>query len=400
LSNAQNLATVATGLAAAGRRAASSRALAEFTLHGDVEAARDAWAEIRPNGHATPYQNERFVQLWLETVGRADQVEPLIVVAQDARGCASAILPLAVRSRAGLRLGEFVGGKHANFHMGVFRAGLIVDRDDLVDFLRRVAKSAQLDAFLFVSQPETWRGAANPFTMLGGQPSPSFAYATQIRGEFDHWLQAHYSKDAQKKLRKKARRLAERGPISCFVARDEKAAREILAAFFAHKKARAETLGVANDFDHPAAARFLEIAACDGLRDGGATIELRALRCGERIVAVFGGLAYSDRFCGMITSFDPDPDIARSSPGELLILEIVHDLHKLGFAAFDLGVGEARYKDVCCERTEPLFDTALAFTLKGHIGAAVFRIARRAKRWIKQRPWAWSLAARVLKRGR
>jgi CelD/BcsL family acetyltransferase involved in cellulose biosynthesis len=400
LSNAQNLATVATGFAAARPRAVSARTLAEFAIYGDVEAARGAWAEIHPTGLATPYQNERFVRLWLDTIGRADGIEPLIVVARDARGCASAILPLAIRSRAGLRFGEFVGGKHANFHMGAFRAGLVVERDDLADFLRRVAKAARLDAFLFVSQPKTWRGAANPFSMLGGQPSPSFAYATQIRGGFDHWLRTHYSKDAQKKLRKKARRLAERGPVSSFVARDEKAAREILAAFLAHKKLRAEALGVANDFDDPAAVRFLEIAVCEGVDGDGAAIELRGLRCGERVVAVFGGLAHSDRFCGMMTSFDPDPDIARSSPGELLILDIVRDLHERGFTTFDLGVGEARYKDICCERTEPLFDTALAFTLKGRIGAFAFLAARRAKRWIKQRPWAWSLATRALRRGR
>ncbi len=400
MSNAQNLATIATGFAVTGPRAARVRAFAEFAIYSGVEAARDAWAEIYPDGLATPYQSKRFVRLWLETIVRAEGIEPLIVVARDERGRASAILPLAIRSRAGARIGEFIGGKHANFHMGAFRAGLVAERDDLADFLRRVAKAARLDACLFVNQPKTWRGAANPFTALGGQPSPSFAHATQIRGAFDHWLEAHYSKDAQKKLRKKARRLAERGPVSSFVARDEKAAREILAAFFAHKKARAEALGVADDFDDPAAERFLEIAACEGFGEGGAAIELRALRCGGRVVAVFGGLAHADRFCGMITSFDQDPDIARSSPGELLILDVVRDLHERGFAAFDLGVGEARYKDVCCERIEPLFDTALAFTFKGRIAATAFSLARRAKRWIKQRPWAWSLAARALRRGR
>jgi CelD/BcsL family acetyltransferase involved in cellulose biosynthesis len=142
------------------------------------------------------------------------------------------------------------------------------------------------------------------------------------------------------------------------------------------------------------------MAACERLVEGGAAVELRALCCGTRIVAVFGGLAHADRYCGMITSFDQTADIARSSPGELLILDVIRGLHERGFATFDLGVGEARYKDTCCERTEPLFDLALPFTFKGRIGAVGFLLTRGAKRWIKQRPWAWSLAARMMRRAR
>ncbi len=89
------------------------------------------------------------------------------------------------------------------------------------------------------------------------------------------------SRDAQKKLRKKrAGALPSAGLSRLSSPATKKAAREILAAFFAHKKARAEALGVADDFDDPAAVRFLEIAACEGFGEGGAAIELRALRCG------------------------------------------------------------------------------------------------------------------------
>jgi len=396
LSNAHDLAS-ATGFAAARRRDGAARAFAAFDVFRDPRDAGDAWAEIYADGLATPYQSLDFVELWLRTIGRAQKLEPLIVVIRDERGRTTALLPLAVRSRPGLRIAEFVGGKHANFHMGVFRAGLAVDRAEVADLLRRVARAERLDAFFFTNQPQTWRGSANPFAALGGQPSPSFAHATQIRGDFADWFAAHYSKSAQKKLRKKIRRLETLGPVSSSVARDDAAAREALAAFFAQKEARAKAAGVANDFSDRAAVQFLETAAHDGLAAGRAMIELRVLRCGERIVAVFGGMAHARRYCGIVTSYDQDVEIARSSPGEWLILDIVRDLHDRGFQMFDLGVGEARYKDVCCEIREPLFDAALAFTAKGRLASIGFTLARRAKRWIKRRPWAWSLAQRLRK---
>ncbi len=158
MSIALNLATIATGFAVTGPHAARVRAFAEFAiLQRSVEAARDAWAEIYPDGLATPYQSKRFVRLWLETIVRAEGIEPLIVVARDERGRASAILPLAIRSRAGARIGEQIGGKHANFH-GRFPFAQVSSPSvtTLADFLRRVAKAARLSTpGLFVNQPKT-----------------------------------------------------------------------------------------------------------------------------------------------------------------------------------------------------------------------------------------------------
>ncbi|HLH50316.1 MAG TPA: GNAT family N-acetyltransferase [Roseiarcus sp.] len=400
MSHAHNLATGATGSASAQARGAPARVFAAFEICGDPQEASAAWDEIYADGLATAYQSRNFVELWLRTVGRAEGVEPMIVLVRDERGRASALLPLVVRARLGLRAAEFIGGKHANFHMGVFRAGLAAGRDEVLGLLRRIGESARLDAFFFVNQPERWQGSVNPLHALGGQKSPSFGHSTQLQNNFAQWLETHYSKAARRKLRKKTRRLAERGVVSSFVARDEPTAREALATFFAHKRARAKATGLINDFDDPAAARFLEIAACESIADREAVIELRAMRCGERIVAVFGGLAHAGRFYGVVTSHDPDAEIARSSPGELLILDIVRDLHERGFKTFDLGVGEARYKDAVCETSEALFDFALGLTLKGRIASPCFLLARRVKRWIKQRPWAWSLVAPIVGRTR
>ena len=175
-------------------------------------------------------------------------------------------------------------------------------------------------------------------------------------------------------------------------------AREILAAFLSQKAARMRAIGRANAYDNPDTARFFEIAATRSLPDGTPTIELHALVSGGRVVATLGGLAQADRFCGMLLSYDADPEISRCSPGQLLVLETIRDLTARGFATFDLGVGEARYKDENCEADEPLFDSAVAVSAIGSLFAAAALLERRIKRWTKQTPWARELAEALRRR--
>jgi CelD/BcsL family acetyltransferase involved in cellulose biosynthesis len=397
--NAQNIAIDAMKLVATPALAgAPTRPFADFTIVVDINEANAAWAELYAEGLATPYQSRAFAETWLRTIGRTGAIEPLIVIARDETGRPSAILPLGMRRVMGVRLAEFVGGKHANFHMGLYRRDLAVERGTILDLLRRIASAARVDAFLFTNQPLTWRDRANPFAALPQQESPSLGHSTRLHGNYRAWLDAHYSNAAQKKLRKKGRRLAEIGATAFVSACDEATTSALLSTFFAHKSAQAKETGFSNDFDDAGAVAFLEAAARESAADGRPLIEIHGLQCGERIVAVFGGLARAGRFCGMITSYDQDPEIARSSPGELLIHEVIRDLITRGFTTFDLGVGEARYKNACCEIEEPLFDTAIGYTLGGRIAAALFWRGRGVKRWVKQRTWVWSLVATALRR--
>ncbi len=168
-----------------------------------------------------------------------------------------------------------------------------------------------------------------------------------------------------------------------------------LAAYHAQRRARAEAIGAPDPYASPAAHEFLTRLANDG------GLELHTLSHGERIIAVFGALPAADRLCGLFIGFDSDPEVARSSPGEMMVHAVVADAIARGFVAFDLGIGEARYKDEACEIVEPLFDSAFAFTLKGRLAAAAFLAALRAKRAAKHSPRVKAAIARLRRlRGR
>ena len=125
--------TDASGVATSPQRAAATLERPGAALRGPfahceifeaIEAARAPWAEIASLGCASPYQGYDFLDVWARTVGRANKITPFIVVARDEEGRANAVLPLGRVKRGPIWSAEFLGGKDANFKMGLFRPGV------------------------------------------------------------------------------------------------------------------------------------------------------------------------------------------------------------------------------------------------------------------------------------
>ena len=251
---------------------------------------------------------------------------------------------------------------------------------------------------LLDNQPAAWRGRANPLLALPAAPSPSYGHFTRLLSDGETFIASRLSHDARHKLRRKQRRLAEMGDLSIGPVASAQGVREVLASFLQQKRDRFQLQGIANPFDEPGVHAFLEDAATAGLQDGDAAIRLYAARLGGRIVASFGGAVGRQDFSGMFNAFDPSPDVSRFSPGELLLLGMAQALCDGGASTFDLGVGEARYKETWCEETLPLFDAAIALTPRAHLVASVERASRAAKRLVKQTPWAMELVRRARSR--
>ena len=379
----------------AGRRraAAATTLFASVEGIGDIGLARAPWAEIEGRGVASPYQSFAFASEWSRTVGVASGLRPFIVVARDASGAVSALLPLARGRRGPLRFATFLGDRLANYHMGIFREGDVWTPDQIRALLRAAAKAARpaIDAYLFVNQPLHWRGVENPLGGLTRAPSPSFAYASALPASFEAWFEARFSNATRKKLRKKARRLEALGPLVHSRAVGAEDTRRVFDAMLAQKRARMRALGLPNAFDAEPVVAFLRNLA----QGDPPPLELHCLRAGTQIIATFAGLADARRLSGLSITHDMDPSAAASSPGELLIIEVARDAIARGLAAFDLGVGEARYKSECCETTDVLFDGALAVSAIGRLGALAFFTARRIQGWIKRSPALYRLALRA-----
>lgn len=372
-------------------RDASKRAcaFARVEVHSDIAAVADAWATLEERAGATIYQTRGFLEPWVDTLGHAQGLKPLYVVARDNADRPVLLLPLGLARLGPVRWATYLGGKDSNLNMPLVAPGVDWPSSEIQRLLTAAAREVGLDAFILKNQPALWQSRDNPLAMLPHRPSASAAYGTRMGASVKDLLEAKLSKDTRKKLRKKEARLSEMGRLVHLVARAEPERTRILAAFTEQKCARFAAKGITSAFGSPAMRHFLDRAS------RARVIELHALSLDDRIIAVYGGGAHAGHWSGMFNSFDADPEIGRTSPGDLLLMRLIADLHARGIVSMDLGIGEARYKAALCDTEIALFDSFIPVTWRGHVAARIAATALDAKRRVKTSPRLHALAMRV-----
>jgi CelD/BcsL family acetyltransferase involved in cellulose biosynthesis len=343
------------------------------------------WLALEAEARASPFQRFAFAASYVRNLSPLSGAEPSFVLIRDDGGKATVILPLEKVRRSGITILRSLGGKHASFHLALAsREGEVIIAADPVGMLRRAASAAGgADLVMLTNQPLQWEGRSNPLALHGAVEAASHAYGTALATDDKAFIEAHSSSDSRKKLRKKRQALTKLGKVVSERARDPSGIENTLAAFFAQKARRFASQGIANPFADAATQAFLR-AACAPSGTELPAIELYALRCADNVVAVFGLAVGFSRASGMFTSFDDDPAIARCSPGDILLNDMVSDLISRGLKYFDLGVGEARYKNSFCRDEVRLVDAYLPLTLYGRLASAAMQTASRVKAAVKR----------------
>jgi len=367
-----------------------------IAIERDVRAAEEAWRAFERDNPGRLFQRFDWVAAWLATQGVARGVEPAIAITHDAAGSPVMLLPFGVRRLGQVRLVEWPGGEHASFNLPLTRHGglRLQSTADARAFLKAVGRAiGDVDAFALGNQPREWDEAPHPFAGVGDVALHDGGFERRLPAGDDP-LRSILDRDARKKLRAKERKLAEIGAVAMRRAQTAGEIATALDAFQSQRRKRFADANTANPFDEAGAEEFLRRATnADAGRQP--AIVLYSLGLGERIAALFGGAEDKARFSGMFTAFDDAPEIARNSPGDILLARLIEDLAARNLSALDLGVGEARYKRAYCDRRIPMFETHLALTPAGAILSAALRARATAKRWIKQRPGLLSMIRRA-----
>ena len=131
---------------------------------------------------------------------------------------------------------EFLGGKHANFNMALWRRDVAatIDADELREMLAQLAGRA--DLIKLTNQPLTWGGATNPFALLPHQRAANYGFSGALVPDFEALLRARTNAEARKKMRKKERTLAGFGELRFERAIAPDDVRRVLDAFFKQKE--------------------------------------------------------------------------------------------------------------------------------------------------------------------
>lgn len=347
----------------------------------DWRQAQDTWHELELEAPHSGYQRFEWQQAFHRHLCGDEALA--IALVEDAAGKPQAVLPLTVTRSAGCGIASFIGGKHANYGMGLWRPAFAraMTADAVAAILRGIAAGApaRIDLFHLTNQPAVWREVANPLALLPHQPSPSFGYHLALGSDGEAVLERVVSPSSRRKMRRKERSLGKDAPLAFAIARSDADIARFTDLFLTYKALRFAELGIANVFDVPGMRDFI-IATASGERPA---IELCALTVGGEPVALFGGAIADGRYSGMFGAIAPGA-VQRESPGEILLHHIIRDCCERGLTVFDLGTGEATYKEHLCDGTDVLFDQTIAMTARGHAAAAGLKMAGQAKRAVKQ----------------
>jgi CelD/BcsL family acetyltransferase involved in cellulose biosynthesis len=276
------------------------------------------------------------------------------------------------------------GGAHANVQMPLLSAaGVRLSPAAVRRALAAGASRLGVDAIHLRAQPTAWQSHPNPFA-AGGAPSGDRLHSVVLDRDPAETLKRVVGAGSRKKLRQKRRRLEALGAVAHRTATRADEADEILATFFAQKAERLRSQGIPDPFVG-ATREFLRRAAGGGVGEKPA-VDLHALTLDDRIVAVFGSASDARSACGMFNSFTPDASLVRTSVGDLLLEDVIGHYARSGRVHFDLGVGEAAYKDTFCERADVVVETVVPVTAAGVGYAVVARVTRAIRCAIKRRP--------------
>ena len=135
----------------------------------DLRDAEAVWRSLERSGLCTPYQRFDIQAAWQDHIGAPEGRQPVIAIAYGADDQPLLLLPLVVRRQAGVRIAEFLGGKHITFNMPLWQREFAAsaskaDMDALVSGISRHAGTA--DVLALLRQPQSWLGIANPLALL------------------------------------------------------------------------------------------------------------------------------------------------------------------------------------------------------------------------------------------
>ncbi len=226
--------------------------VARVEMFDALAAAEPHWRALeRANNLVTPYQGYDFLKFWQRHVGANNGVRPVIVVAFNSLGMPLFLWPFGVRKLGSLAVAEFLGGKHANFNMGLWRRDVAanITAADLRGVLQCLAGRA--DIVKLINQPLTWAGSTNPFALLPHQAAANFGYSGALVPDFEALFRARTNSTTRKKMRKKERALASFGEVRFERAKSAPEVRRVLDAFFKQKSARLRAMGAPDAFAIP-----------------------------------------------------------------------------------------------------------------------------------------------------
>jgi CelD/BcsL family acetyltransferase involved in cellulose biosynthesis len=319
------------------------------------------------------FQSREFLDIWLDTIGKASRVEPCFVVVRDAGGRPVLYLPLVIETKFNVRLLRFMDCGVADYNAPIVAADRTLSRQEFhavwADVLALLPSFDVIDLKKIASDIA---GALNPLTYLDCTPFGDSGHAivlTRLRDQTD-------TRRAEVRLRRKlqsyAKGLSEVGEPRFLVNPAAAEAVSVAERLLELKRRKYQRTATPDFLAAPGIERFYREMMSP--RRLGTISHLSALTVGDTVASAHLGFIGRGRFYYIFPAYDTQFD--RYRVGHLLLQHLIDQSVTQDFATFDLGIGDASYKNKWATHRLALQSHERAITAAGRVYLQMRRVGR------------------------
>lgn len=346
---------------------------AEVKVYRDLTPEiRFLWNTFAKDAIYTPYQDMRWYEAWLATVGATVGEKPFIVVVFDSRGAPTLIVPLVLVRYGLITVARFPGGKHTNYNFPLVQCGVDITSHPLQRLWDRfLIVGSELDLYYFDSLPTRWAGKQNPLLKRPYYRHPATSSVVDLISSGTVRPLTFRHRSSFRKLQKFGLTL-KRAHRSIEI-------NTVLREFFAQKADWFKSRRIPDSFrQHGISDFFLRLFSQTGPG------ELYSLNLHNEILAVAGLVVSQDRVSLMFISYNAKHKLTKAGLGTHLVRLLIEHMDQRGIVQFDFGLGDAEYKRLLGAKTEFIFASVIAVSCKGRLVAPILIFAQALKRYLKQ----------------
>lgn len=368
-----------------------------ITVHDAFDDLQPAWLDIEENGDSLVFQSFHWLKNWYASVGRHVPVKLCMTLIESPQGRPVMLLPLGIEKRGVAQCLVWLGGALSDYH------GPLLHKDftKLIDF-RGFSKLwddvlaclPPFDGILFEKLPESIDRQKNPFLSLAIQPHPSDSHYMRLSGTLEALISAKRTGKSISTDRRKERRLGEHGQIGFIVANTQRDVDRLLPVMLRQKSTSYRELGVSDLFESAGNRQFIERMSAQ-FHDS--LVLLCGLTVGDDILATFWGLNYKHRLYYLFPAYEHN-ELARYSPGNILLRYITGWCIESGLQILDFTVGDEPYKLSWRDGHMKLYDYYAYRSVRGWFQIGLTSLQRRIKRQVKHSPLLFKTYLAVRKR--
>ena len=319
------------------------------------------------------FQSREFLEVWLDTIGKASRIEPYFIVVRDADGRPVLYLPLAIETKFNVRLLRFMDCGVADYNAPIVAARRPLSRQEFhevwADVLSLLPAVDVIDLKKIASDVA---GAVNPLAYLDCAPFGGSGHTMALTRLRDQTDTRRSIVRLRRKLQSCAKGLSRIGEPSFIVNPPAAEAARVAERLLALKRRKYERTSVPDFLAAPGVERFYREMTSPGRL--GTISHLSALTIGDSVVSAHLGFIGRGRFYYVFPAYDAA--FGRHRVGHLLLQHLIDQSVTQDFDTFDLGAGDASYKNKWATHRVALHNHECAVTAAGRVYLQMRRVGR------------------------